>query len=188
MTRHQPNALTVVHKFIRHQLFTTAGVLARATPADCAAVQQALKDIAVILRRHAESEDRTLEPRLRELDRALADHMAEDHRHLEAQLARVLVLAEDLEPSQEEPCRELLARLHLDWLKFVGEYLLHLDDEERVLFPHLESLPPVNVVAQTAASMPLEERRAFLDKLAQALNPEELRLFDQGLSLNSNAQ
>jgi len=172
---YQPNAITVVHKLIRQELFTAAGLLARATPADSTEVLQTLTAIAGVLRRHAEAEDRTLASQLRQLDPALANHMAEDHRELEAQLSRVLVLAEDLEPSQEGPCREPLARLHLDWLKFVGEYLLHLDDEERLLFVSME-LPPATLVGQSAAAMPAAERRNFLAKLEQALNPPELSL------------
>ncbi len=179
---HQPNAITVIHKFVRQELFATAGLLARAAPTDSPEVLKSLNAIAVILRRHAETEDRTLEPQLRQLDPALANHMAEDHRHLETQLSRVLVQAEDLEPTQEVLCRELLARLHLDWLKFVGEYLLHLDDEERLLFAQLKTLPPAIVVGQSAASMPAAERREFLAGLALALNPNELHLLGSVLT------
>lgn len=182
MAHHQPNAITVIHKFIRQELFAAAGLLARATPADSAEVLQILNAIAVVLRRHGETEDRTLEPQLRQLDPALANHMAEDHRHLETQLSRVLVLAEDLEPSQDGLCRELLARLHLDWLKFVGEYLLHLDDEERLLFARLETLPPPSVVGQSTSAMPATERQEFLAKLARAINPAELRLVHSALT------
>mgnify|MGYP000963173009 FL=1 len=182
MAHHQPNAITVIHKFIRQELFAAAGLLARATPADSAEVLQTLNAIAAVLRRHGETEDRTLEPQLRQLDPALANHMADDHRHLETQLSRVLVLAEDLEPSQDGLCRELLARLHLDWLKFVGEYLLHLDDEERLLFARMETLPPPSLVGQSASAMPVGERREFLAKLALAINPAELKLVRSALA------
>lgn len=171
----EPSALSVIHKYIRLELFTLAAQLSRATPADCPEVRNAVTGIARLLRRHAETEDQLLEPKLRALNRALADHMADDHRHLEEQLARMLVLVEDLEPSQPRSCRKVLSRLHLDWMKFVGEYLLHLDDEERVLFPPLGALPPVALVAQTAATLPVGERETFMAKLANALTADEFR-------------
>ena len=172
----EPSALTVMHKHIRLELFDVAAKLSRATPVDCAAIREAVANINSLLRRHAEMEDRLLEPKLREVNRALADHMAEDHRHLDGQLSRILVLVDDLEPSQPSSCQKVLCRLHLDWMKFVGDYLLHLDDEERVLFPHLDALPPVAVVAHRAAQLPPADRDAFLGKLANALTPAEFRL------------
>ncbi len=172
----EPSALTVMHKYIRQELFAVAAEVSRATPADCATVREAMVNIAALLQRHAEMEDRLLEPKLRALNRALADHMAEDHRHLYEQLGRILVLVDDLEPSQPSSCQKVLCQLHLDWMKFLGDYLLHLDDEERVLFPHLDALPPVAVVAHRAAQLPPSDRDAFLGKLANALTPDEFRL------------
>lgn len=171
----EPSALTVMHKYIRLELFAVAAQLSRATSANCFELRKAFTSIVDLLTRHADMEDRLLEPKLRALNRALADHMAEDHRHLEEQLGRMQVLVEDLEPSQPAACEKILAKLHLDWMKFVGDYLLHLDDEERVLFPPLQSLPPIAVIAHKAAEFPAGEREAFLAKLANALTPNEFQ-------------
>ena len=170
----QANALTAAHKYLRLELFEVARLLSRAAPADCAEVHAALKEVTALLHRHGEQEDRLLEPQLRAINPALANHMAEDHRELEQQLKTVQVLSEDLEPGQPAQCARGLAQLHLEWMRFIANYLLHLDDEERLLFPALD-LAPVAALAETALAQPSAAQEKFLVKLSLALNPSEYR-------------
>ena len=144
------NALTVIHKYLRREMFDFAQQLFRAGPEDCASVVRALKSLVETLQQHARQEEVRFEPLLRELDPTLAERLHEDHRRLEQDLEAIVELANRLEPSAPG-CRESLTRLHLDWNRYLSRYLAHLDDEERTLFFALEDrIPPVGMLANIA--------------------------------------
>ena len=158
-------AVTVIHKFIRREMFDFAERLFRAEPDDVGDVQAALSEVASLLRGHAEHEDAHLAPLLREVALELAERMARDHRRLEDQLERLCAEAQELNSSASD-CGEALLRFHLNWNRFLSAYLAHLDDEERTLFAALkEGVPPVTAIAQSAASPETEESRVFLLRL-----------------------
>ena len=84
----------------------------------------------------------------------------------------------------DAPSREArLAGLCLDYHAFVAAYLKHLDDEERTMLPQLgERVPSIGMVAMNAATLPLAERTAFLDKLLPCITPSEARAVQQALA------
>lgn len=143
-------AITVVHKYIRRELFDLSEQLFRASPAGVEAIRAAFDKLAVLLQTHATQEDARLEPLLRKVDAALAERMTADHRRMDDQFMRVHDAARMLDPSSAT-CKQDLLRLHLDWNRFVGAYLLHLDDEERTLFPRIaDAMPPLAAIAESA--------------------------------------
>lgn len=64
----------------------------------------------------------------------------------------------------------------------IAAYLEH-HDEERTMLPLLgERVPPLAMVAMNAATLPLAERAAFLDKLLARVTPSERRTIEHALA------
>src|SRR5687768_13610734 len=80
------NALIVVHKFIRCELFELSGQLSRAGADDAESVSQAFDTLCVMLEGHAAKEDEMLAP---QLDEATAARMMADHVLLDDQLEQL---------------------------------------------------------------------------------------------------
>lgn len=166
------NAITVIHKFLRREMFDFAEQLFRADPEDCEAVRNALQALAANLHTHAEQEDARLEPLLRAVDPALAERMSLDHKRLEDQLREIVNRAAQLDPLAHD-CSESLFQLHLDWNRFLSAYFAHLDDEERTWFARIgDRIPPVAFLAQSAQQGGAQGE-AFLLKLWAVTNCEE---------------
>ena len=174
------SALTVIHKVIRQELFDVTRQLACAGAEEIDDARRAIGAAATLLRGHAEHEDASLEPMLREVDPALAERLAADHARLEEALEALCDAAGALEPGGGDgPLR----RLYLDWTRFVGEFLLHLDDEERTMLPALgAAVPGVAMVAESARGLGAAERDSFLGKLRGAVSPAELDLIERALA------
>jgi Hemerythrin HHE cation binding domain len=180
------NAITVIHKFLRREMFDFAEQLFRAGPQDCDAIRSALLDLADVLHTHAAQEDARFEPWLRSLQPGLADQLSRDHQGLEDQLETIVNEAKALDPRARD-CTASLLTLHLDWNRFLSAYLAHLDDEERTLFASMsDRIPPVSFLAQSAkergtqgeefllklwAVTTCEERRAIEDAAASSNQP-----------------
>ncbi len=144
------NAITVIHKFIRREMFDFAERLFRAGPEQIPEIRAELERLGQLLEGHAAQENARLEPLLRQHDRGLADRLMRDHLSLEEQFETLKHSTEQLDPSSPT-CSATLLRLHLDWNRYLSAYLLHLDDEERTLFAVLgDRVPPVTVVAESA--------------------------------------
>ena len=166
----QANALTIIHKALRADLFDLSSRLSNAGPADAEAVRTALEAVAGALRGHGEREDQNLIPLLAARSPELAGAMARDHHRLDAQLVALCDAARVLVDLDLEQRAERLARLYLDWNQFVSAYLAHLDDEERTFFaPVADALPPVESVAEGA----IAGGPAFLQRLGQLVTPDE---------------
>jgi iron-sulfur cluster repair protein YtfE (RIC family) len=172
------NAMTVVHKYLRRELFDLSEQLFRAGPSEVEAIRAAFDKLAVLLATHAAQEDTRLEPLLRNVDAALAERMMEDHRRIDDQFMRVHDAVRILDPSSAA-CKQDLLRLHLDWNRFVGAYLLHLDDEERTLFPRIAAvMPPLAAIAESARTQgPAGEE--FLLRLWAVTTCEERAAIEQ---------
>lgn len=144
------NALTIIHKFLRREMFDFSQQLFRAGPEDCAPIARALTSLAVTLDQHAKQEEARFEPLLREIDPALAQRLHDDHRRLDHALDALIQRANQLDSSASD-CREALTQLHLDWNRYLSAYLAHLDDEERTMFRALQDrIPPVTMLANMA--------------------------------------
>lgn len=175
------NALTVVHKFIRHELFETSRSLSSAGPADCGDVLEQLDRVIELLEEHARHEESGFEPLIRKHAPEAADRLMQDHESLHAELDRVHADARALDAADESTCAQALLQLHLDWNRFLGRYLLHLDDEERSLFMAISSeLPPIEIMAERAAQHDPEGGDAFLDKLVTLIAPDERAAIERG--------
>ena len=143
-------ALTVIHKFIRREMFDFAERLFRAGPEDVPAVRNALDKLVELLKTHAAQEDARLAPLLRDADAALAQRLERDHRRLDDQLETLRANAQSLD-AKSPACDDALLQLHLDWNLYLSAYLAHLDEEERTLFARLhDRLPPVGAIVESA--------------------------------------
>lgn len=146
----QSNAITVIHKYLRREMFDFAERLFRAGPEHAAEIRGELERIARLLSEHAQDENTRLAPLLREQEPALAEHLMADHRQLADRLEGLLRAANRIEAASPN-ARSALLRLHLDWNRFLSAYLLHLDDQERTLFARLgDRLPPLSAIADSA--------------------------------------
>jgi iron-sulfur cluster repair protein YtfE (RIC family) len=174
------NALIVVHKFIRCELFELANQIARAGADDVEAVAGALDTLCQMLEGHAAKEDEGLAP---QLDEATAARMMADHVLLDDQLEQLRERAHALLPCDAATREARLTSLGLDFHAFVAAYLRHLDDEERTMLPLLDGrVPPVAAVAVNAASLPPDERSAFLAKLLARVSPSERKAIERTLA------
>lgn|SRR5512138_1912472 len=166
------NALTVIHKFLRREMFDFSQQLFRAGPEDCAPIKAALGSLAELLEQHATQEEARLEPSLREADPERADRLTRDHQRLADQLNDLLLFANRLD-SNASGCRDALMQLNLDWNRYLSAYLAHLDDEERTMFTVLEDrIPPVSMLAESAR-LDGARGREFLLKLWAVTTCEE---------------
>jgi hypothetical protein len=178
----EATALTVIHKYIRQEMFVVSAALFRAGPEDVTKVQGLLEEVVGLLEGHAQQEEARFEPLLQVADPSLAERMATDHRRLDAQLAELRAQAGALDGRQPSFAKALL-RLHLDWNRLVGAYLAHLDEEERVLFvPIADKLPPVAHIAQVVTNLGNAQGKAFLDRLWPAVTPEERAHIERALT------
>jgi hypothetical protein len=144
------NAITVIHKFIRRELFDLSQQLFRAGPDNVPAILTALEQVGDLLRAHSAQEELRLEPQLRQLEPDLADRLTRDHRRLDDFFEGLLGRARILTPMAPD-CGEALLELHLDWNRFLSAYLAHLDDEERTLFRRMaDHLPPLAALVESA--------------------------------------
>jgi hypothetical protein len=161
--RMHPTSITVIHKYIRREMFDFSQRLFRAEPEHIEALREAFHELRTLLDTHAHQEDTRLIPLLRESAPELGERMRTDHVRLDAQLDQISQMLQSFDPQGSDGVRELL-RLHLDWNRFVGSYLLHLDDEERTYFVSLsDRLPPLSAIARSAADNPQAD--TFLQRL-----------------------
>lgn len=175
------NALTIIHKVIRRELFDVSALISSAGPEDVDAVRASIAAVTGFLNAHAAHEEAGFEPKLRERNPELAACMLDDHHRLHTELDAAGDAARRLDPASPEACTAALLQLHLDWNRFVGGYLLHIDDEERRLFADLEDIiPPVTFMAEAAVSSG-EEGKAFLEKLWKVTAPDEREAIEGAL-------
>jgi hypothetical protein len=174
------NALIVVHKLIRSDLFELSSQLSRAGADDAEAVSRSFDALCALLEEHAAKEDMGLAP---QLDEATATRMKADHVLLEDTFEQLTKRARALISCDAATRETRLERLCLDYHAFVAAYLEHLDDEERTMLPLLgERVPSIAMVAMNAATLPPAERSVFLGKLLAHVTPSERRTIEHALS------
>jgi hypothetical protein len=174
------NALIVVHKFIRCELFELSGQLSGAGADDVEALARSLDTLCEMLEGHAAKEDEGLAP---QLDEATAARMSADHVLLDDQLEQIRRRVHALLPCDVATREARLETLCLDYHAFVAAYLRHLDDEERTMLPLLgDRVPSVSAVAMNAATLPVDARSAFLAKLFARVSPSERKVIERTLA------
>lgn len=175
------NALTVIHKFLRREMFDFSQQLFRAGPEDCEQIARALTSLAITLEQHAKQEEARFEPLLTEIDPALAQRLQEDHRRLDHDLEALTQRANQLD-ARASDCREALTQLHLDWNRYLSAYLAHLDDEERSMFLAFQDrIPPVTMLANMAKEGGAHGKE-FLLRVWSVTTCEERMAIEQAVS------
>jgi hypothetical protein len=164
-------ALTVMHKHIRREMFDFSMRLFRTGSNTVAAMQEAFDELLSLLRTHAAQEETRLEPLLRSADPNGAAALLEDHRKLEAELDRIAQTIRSID-ARSPDCAEALLTLHLDWNRYLANYLIHLDTEERAWFADLTEQMPLHLIAAGAAAQGAEGRK-LLDRLWSVTTPSE---------------
>jgi hypothetical protein len=164
-------ALTVIHKHLRREMFDFSMRLFRAGPHQVPAIKAAFAELAALLRTHAAQEEARLEPALNDRDTDAAARLLRDHERLDAELDRLSAAVRALDGSSAR-CTDALLQLHLDWNRYLGAYLLHLDDEERDVFAGFAGHMSLEGIAQSALAQG-EEGKRFLDRLWSVTTPTE---------------
>lgn len=176
------STLTIVHKYIRREMFDMSQRLFRAAPDCVPGLRAPFEELANLLREHAAMEEARLLPLLPNHDPAVAAQLDREHERLDAMLEAVLDSLAALDP-QSADCGLGLYQLQLDWNRFVAMYLLHLDNEERTWFVPLQSnIPGVEHIAKSAAALGPQRGEEFLAKLWAVVTPHERTIIERARS------
>jgi len=164
---------TIVHKHLRRTLFDVSIQLSGVDRTNVTTMVDAFRGVAGMLRGHAELEDSSIAPLLRETSPDMAAAMTSDHQALDAQLAAVETKVLGLPSLGEDDLEAAALDAYREWNRFLAAYLIHLDDEENRLFPALGAAnPPASAVAALAARRG-EQSSAFLAMLLPVLTHAE---------------
>ena len=170
-------ALTVIHKHIRREMFDFSMRLFRAGPCEIPAIKPAFEELTALLHAHARQEETRFEQVLRDSDPGAAATLLEDHRRLDVELERLAAAARALDAASPHSVEALL-QFHLDWNRYLGSYLGHLDAEERILFVSIAEHMPVGTIAKSAIAQGAEGKK-FLDRLWSVTTPSERAVIEQ---------
>jgi len=143
-------ALSVIHKYIRREMFDFAVRLLRAGSHELPSLRTAFAELKELLTAHAAQEATRVAPLLAKIDPQAAERMNRDHHRLESELEAFERSLHAIAPDKPT-CAEDLYALHLSWNRHLAAYLQHLDEEERTLFaPIATSLPKVGSLIDSA--------------------------------------
>ena len=156
----------LVHKAQRHRLFGLGHELGTADiddPATRARVASAVREIAAMLVDHAENERRYIHPLFAKVGGA-AERIEREHHELEALLGQWVEIID----------QRRWAELYRATMRIIGEYLLHIDAEERaqaeVLWPSYTDAELATVLARFKAERDPAAARADLALLMPVLS------------------
>ncbi len=160
----------LVHKAQRFHLFQLGSRLSHADWSDELQRRQFAKDIrhiVEVLREHAANEARYIHPLF------AAESLDAAHHQLEAQLTELEAIVTS----------ERWSELYSAFMRFLGEYLLHIDAEERAqtehLWPRYSDAELMTVMQRFRAERPPEKTAADARFMIPALNAAELTGFLQ---------
>jgi hypothetical protein len=156
----------LVHKAQRHRLFafgTELGTADLDDPASCARLASAVREIASMLADHAENERRYIHPLFTRIGGS-ADAIEREHRELEARLDEWEKIVE----------QGRWTEFYRATMRIIGEYLLHIDAEERaqaeVLWPNYADAELGAVMARFKAERDPVAARADMALLMPVLS------------------
>ncbi len=159
----------LVHKAQRHRLFALGLELGTADvddPATRSRLARAVRDVVAMLGDHAENERRYVHPLFSRLGGA-AEEIEREHRELEALLGHWLEIVD----------RGRWSDLYRATMRLIGEYLLHVDAEERaqaeVLWPNYTDADLTAVLVRFKAERDAESARADLALLMPVLSASQ---------------
>jgi hypothetical protein len=166
-----------VHKGIRLEMFAVTTALGSLDPDDteaCRAFDARFRGLELLLAKHAMHEDEHLEQAITD---ALGDHAAQlavDHVVLEAHVERIGRIIDVALTATGADRRAAFHMAYLELAAFVGAYLQHQDDEERVVMRALDATFATEVLAQLdgaiVASIPPEILGRFLAIMLPGMN------------------
>lgn len=169
----ESNALTVIHKLVRHEIYAVSNRLAAAGDSDDRALLKAIRRAAGMLRGHAEQEDARLLPALQAAAPELARRLDEQHESLDRDMDAICAAAEALQRLPMSRRVRARQQLHDAWNRFVAGCLLHMDEEERAMQPLLGERIALSQVAESTLAMEQATADEFLSNLWRAITPQE---------------
>jgi iron-sulfur cluster repair protein YtfE (RIC family) len=129
-----------IHKGIRCELFSAverAGSVDPHQREDVLALVDHVRATRTLLESHAHHEDEAIQPVLDIELPQLAERIERDHLALDRTIGRLADMASSIRVDGPDVRRDVHL-LYLDLGRFVSEYLVHIDIEERVLMPALD--------------------------------------------------
>ena len=172
-----------VHKAQRYHLFQFAGKAGKADLADDiqrATLATEVRDIVRMLRDHARNEEHYIHPLFERLGTA-ARLLHEEHDALETSLGELLAIIET----------GRMQELYRVFARFLAEYLLHIDTEERVqaqvLWPALSDAELGEVLQRFKAERDPAEAAEDLRRFLPALSAPELAQMFRGIRASAPA-
>ena len=179
--------LQLIHKALRHAMFTTNLESGRVDYADADAtkrVEEAWNQLRENLGHHAQHEDEIIFPLLDARAPGEADGLKHDHTVIHALEADMSALLDRLRAEPSTDLRRLLGReFHRSMQPFTAACLSHFDEEERHLMPRLWALYTDDELqaafGRIMAVIELEEREYATAHMNEALDPVELQALQQ---------
>ncbi len=165
-----------VHKGLRLALFElvgAAGALDDSSPRDAEAFARLFADIDMMLVTHHGHEDgEHLAALIERHAPEAATRVVEAHDRINARLAEIRSLV-----AESTAGSRVGAEIYDSVVRFVADYLDHMNDEETVVMPALQGAVPVDeLMAITMAirtSVPPPDMCVFLRYMLPAMNPDE---------------
>jgi hypothetical protein len=145
-----------VHKGIRVEMFAVATELGSLDPDDTAACRRfasRFRILELLLTKHAMHEDLHLESAIAEALGDRAAQLAVAHVMLESQVERIGRIVDAALTAAGPDRRAGLHMAYLELAAFVGAYLQHQDDEERIVMRALDAAFPTAALAQLDAAI-----------------------------------
>jgi len=183
-----------IHKGIRAELFaltSAAGSLDPHDRSDRADLARHVDSVVELLVSHAEHEDAVIQPVLEDRLPALAEQIAADHPHIEAQIAEIRELAHAAVDAADATVRDDVFRVYMELASFTSTYLAHQDFEERDVMPALERAIGADAVfglnQQIVASIPPDEMAKSLALMIPAMNVDDRTELLGGMQANAPA-
>lgn len=169
-----------IHKGIRAELFAVTESAGSSDPGDREASSKLagrVRDLSALLRAHARHEDNFYQPLVEVHTPVLAEVIARDHEHLDAQIGALEVLAERAADAARVERRLAAHRLYLGMVSFTSEYLAHQGLEELELAPALAAAVGEDelaaVEAELIAGIPPDEMMSALAVMIPAMNVDD---------------
>ena len=184
MTTAQVDLFTFIHKAIRAMLFDLAGRLQSTDLSDESVVPGLVADMRrmlVLLRAHAEHEDRLIFPAIEAVAPGSTQEAGEEHQLYENKTARLEGLLGQLAQSSPSDHRVRLEReLRFAFFDFLGFTLVHLNHEEETALPasqrHLTDEQLLAIRTQIQRASPPDQYDEWMRWMLPALTTAELKL------------
>ena len=172
------------HKYVTFALNDLQRLIGKTdfrVPAAVAKVQHMFDEVMQMLKGHAHYEEECLHVLLKQKNSTIFAHAQADHAQLDGNVASLQKLLEKTLHGAVAEQVEAGYQFYLEYMKFVGDNLLHLHEEETILLPELQRLYTdaelKKVEAKTYAIMTVEQMVHMLQVLFPHMNPTDRQAF-----------